>query len=151
MCKTEDNELFVNPKETYDGAIPSGNSVMAYNFIRLYQLTEKEEFNDLAKKQIEFMSPKAEGYPAGNSLFLLALLIYENPPAHIVITLKESADREKVIDNLPLFSNVVLTDESSEYPLINDKTTYYVCRDHMCQPPTNSLFNALNDKSFTLP
>lgn len=33
LCKTDDNELFMNPKETYDGAIPSGNSVMAYNFI----------------------------------------------------------------------------------------------------------------------
>ena len=33
----KDNEqLILRPKETYDGAVPSGNSTMAYNLVRLY-------------------------------------------------------------------------------------------------------------------
>lgn len=139
LCKTDHNELFMNPKETYDGAIPSGNSMMAYNFVRLYQLTEKEEFHALAKKQRAFMSSKSASYPAGNSLFMLSLLIDQNPPPHIVIVLKEQADIEAMPGSLPVFANVIVEKESSRYPLINGKTTYYVCKNHVCLPPANDL------------
>ncbi len=44
LSESENTELFLNPKEVYDGAIPSGNSVMAYNFVRFYQLTENEKY-----------------------------------------------------------------------------------------------------------
>ena len=139
LCKADHNELFMNPKETYDGAIPSGNSVMAYNFVRLYQLTEKEDFNTFAKKQLTFMSSKSGGYPAGNSLFLLSLLIDQNPPPHIVIVLKEQGDIEAVIGSLPVFANVIVEEESDRYALLNGKTTYYVCKNHTCLPPVNDL------------
>ena len=82
-------ELFINPKETYDGAIPSGNSVMAYNLVRLYQITEKDEYKKLLEKQITFMSAKTFEYPSGNSLFLVALLLRQDSIPHITITLKE--------------------------------------------------------------
>jgi len=139
LCKKDTNELFMNPKETYDGAIPSGNSVMAYNFVRLYQLTEKEEYNELAVKQFEFISREAQGYPAGHSMFLLAKLIYENPPEHIVIVLKELPDLTEIYKQLPLFANVLIVSESGEYRLINDKTTYYICKNNNCLPPTNTM------------
>ncbi len=136
LCEFGNRELFMNPKETYDGAIPSGNSVMAYNFIRLYQLTEKADYNELAKKQIDFMSCNAQYYPSGNSFFLFALLIYENPPKSIKIILK---DKEKYIlpqDKLSILANVILLSESKKYPLLNNKTTYYVCENYACLPPT---------------
>lgn len=77
-------ELFINPKETFDGAVPSGNSIMAYNFVRLYQLTEKDIYRDLIERQNKFMSVSSRNYPAGHCMFLLAKLIYENPPEHII-------------------------------------------------------------------
>ena len=59
-------ELFINPKETFDGAVPSGNSIMAYNFVRLYQLTEKDIYRDLIERQNKFMSVSSRNYPAGH-------------------------------------------------------------------------------------
>jgi len=44
LSESDNTELFMNPKEIYDGTIPSGNSVMAYNFVRMYQLTDKAEY-----------------------------------------------------------------------------------------------------------
>ena len=139
LSPTEDNELPISPKEIYDGAIPCGNSVMAYNFVRLYQLTENDEYRELAEKQIEFLNGQAQSYPAGHCMFLLAKLIYENPPEHIVIVPKDSSDLSQIREKLPFFANVVLSGDSSKYPLKNDRTTYYVCKDHSCLPPTNEL------------
>lgn len=138
LADLADTELFMNPKESYDGAIPSGNSVMAYNLVRLYQLTGKEEYGELAEKQLRYMSAQAQDYPAGHSMFLLAKLIYDNPPDHIVIALKNRADLEKIKGRLPLLANVIAVSQCREYPLISDRTTFYICKNHTCLAPTNT-------------
>ncbi len=139
LSESANAELFMNPKEVYDGAIPSGNSVMAYNFVRLYQLTENEKYHAFAEKQIAFLSVKSQDYPAGHCMFLLAKIMYENPPEHITIVLKNSSDLEKVRENIPFLANIFLTQESNKYPLLNEKTTYYICKDRACLPPVNVL------------
>ncbi|MDY3031809.1 MAG: thioredoxin domain-containing protein [Clostridia bacterium] len=69
-----DNEqLIMKPKETYDGAMPSGNSVMAYNLAFLSQLTEDKLFSETAEQQLCFMAGKAKNYPTGYCFYLLAL------------------------------------------------------------------------------
>lgn len=40
----------MNPKEIYDREIPSENSFMAYDFVRLYQLTENEKYREFAEE-----------------------------------------------------------------------------------------------------
>ena len=137
LNKAENSELFINPKETYDGALPSGNSVMAYNLVRLYQLTEKEKYRILAEKHIEFLSVQAQSYPAGHCMFLLAKLIYDNPPDHITVVLKDKTDLKKIKDHIPFFANISVVLESENYPLLNDKTTYYICKNYSCLPPAN--------------
>ncbi len=139
LSAPDSTELFMSPKETYDGAVPSGNSIMAYNLVRLYQLTGKKEYRELAEKQIHFMSAQAQIFPAGYSMFLLAKLIYDNPPKHIVISLKDISDLEKIKKQLPVLADVIVVSENSEYPLINEKTTFYVCKNYICLPPENSL------------
>ncbi len=137
LCKLDNNELFINPKESYDGAIPSGNSVMAYNFSRLYQLTDEKKYNDLFENQKCYLSDISHEYPSGHSMFLIALMMHQNPPRHIKIILKDSSDFDKIKKKLPFIANISVESESKEYPLLNNKTTYYVCNKHTCLPPTN--------------
>jgi uncharacterized protein YyaL (SSP411 family) len=140
LSESKNMELFLNPKEVYDGAIPSGNSVMAYNFVRLYQLTENEKYHEFAEKQLEFLSSQASNYPAGHCMFLLAKLLYENPPEHITVALKNDSDLEEIKRNIPFLANISAGKGSKEYPLLNEKTTYYICKKHACLPPTNMLY-----------
>lgn len=85
------------------------------------------------------MSAQAENYPAGHSLFLLAKLVYENPPEHITVVLKDNLDLQRVKENIPFMANVKVMQESREYPLLDNRTTYYVCKNHSCLPPSNIL------------
>lgn len=139
LCEANHTELFMNPKETYDGAIPSGNAVMVYNFVRLYQLTDEEKYCDLAEKQLAYLSAQVQDYPAGHSMFLLAKLLHENPPDHIVIAVKHDSDLQEIQKQLPFLANVSVVRDSMEYPLKNNKVTYYVCKNHACLPPINCL------------
>ncbi|MDE6788929.1 MAG: hypothetical protein K2J47_06370, partial [Ruminococcus sp.] len=137
MCET--TELLMNPKELHDGAVPSGNSIMAYDLIRLYQLTENEEYRECAKKQIDFMSVQSQDYPSGHCMFLLVKLLNEVPPPRVVISAKGSPD----ISNLPFLANATVVQADNKYPLLNDRTTFYVCRGNTCLPPSNMLSEEL--------
>lgn len=76
MYGDANEQLIFRPKETYDGAVFSGNSAMAYNLVRLYILTGEESYRELARRQLWFMASEADRYPTGYPMYLVALLDY---------------------------------------------------------------------------
>lgn len=121
----ENEQLILRPKETYDGAVFSGNSVMAYNLVQLHFLTGEKIFDEFAERQLKFMSGEAEHYPMGYAMFLMALSDYVNPPEKIIAVVKESQELEKLPCRASLSSVVYdLQNPTKEYPLKNDKTTF---------------------------
>lgn len=137
----EENEsLILRPKETYDGAVFSGNSAMAYNLVQLDLLTDDREFEDIVERQLQFVSSEAKHYPAGYAMFLVALSDYSELPREITVVLKDKEDLKELPFKVPLDSVVrVLEGPTEEYGLKNDKTTFYVCEGHTCKPPVNEL------------
>lgn len=132
---TEHETLFLRPKECYDGAIPSGNALMTYHLIRLQALDPKEKREAILKQQLEYLSAEAQKYPAGYTMFFLALSDYLEPPTQITV-----AGNVEDVQDLPFF----LTDHAAvrvvhggnkEYPMLNQETTFYVCKEHACLPP----------------
>ena len=134
----EDHEaLILRPKETYDGAMPSGNSLMAWNLVRLSQLVSEERYGPLSERQLDFLAADARQYPAGYAMFLLALLDDRDPPPKVTVVLSEESEAARLPLELPAEAAVVLREPGAEYPLKNGKTTFYVCRGHSCRPPVN--------------
>lgn len=136
----ENEQLILRPKETYDGAVPSGNSVMAYNLMRLYLITNDDWFGNLAKRQLSFVSGSAQRYPAGYSMFLIALSDALDEPEKVVIVRGNNGIPDGSPCKIRLGAVIrVLEEPTEEYRLLHDQTTYYVCRNHSCQPPVNEL------------
>jgi len=136
----ENDELIFRPKETYDGALPSGNSVMAYNLVLLSALTNDIKTREEASRQMEFMSAEAGVYPAGHAFFLLALSLDKNPPDVIVVVLKDEKEKDEIKSGLNRDAYVrFLNAPTEEYGFINGMTTFYVCGNGICRPPTNTL------------
>lgn len=138
-------ELILRPKETYDGAIPSGNSFMAYNLVRLSFLTDEDKYKSSAQQQLDFLSNAASRYPTSHAMLLLALLEHRDPPTKITVVTDDVTDKASLPLALPADSVVTLLEKpTKDYPLKNGKTTYYVCRGHSCMPPTNNPEEILN-------
>ena len=111
---------------------------MAYDLVRLYQLTDDDEFGSEADRQLRFMSGEAARAPMGCSFFLLALSEHADPPEHVVIVPGPGAEPRLLADGFPADALVsVLSGETEKYRLINGHTTYYVCKGHACLPPVN--------------
>ena len=138
-------ELILRPKETYDGAIPSGNSLMAYNFVKLYLMTSEENYRQLAEKQLDFIAASANSYPTNHAMFLLALLEYREPPIKITVVADDKTEIKQLSLNFPLNAVInILNKPTQEYPLKNDTTTYYVCKGHSCLPASDNLSEVLS-------
>lgn len=136
----EGEELILRPKETYDGAIPSGNSLMAYNLVRMSMLMDNEKYQKAAERQLNFLAAAAESYPTGYGMFLTALLEYLEPPMKVTIVPDGQERKDCLPLGAPLDAAVVLLQQpTKEYPLKDGKTTYYVCRGHSCLPPVHEL------------
>lgn len=136
----ENEQLIMRPKETYDGALPSGNSMMAYNLVRLSAITDEKRWKELAERQLEFLGVEAGPYPAGHAMFLMALSDSIELLEKITIVLKENQKSEDLSCKISLGTVIsVLEAPTEEYPLKDDKTTFYVCCGCSCKPPVNEL------------
>ncbi len=134
----ENETLILRPKETYDGAVFSGNSAMAYNLVQLHFLTGEKKYGELAERQLGFMSAEAAHYPAGHAMFLIALSDYVDAPDKITVVVKEKQELTGMSCAIPLNTVVCILEEpTEEYPVKNDKNTFYVCRGRTCLPPVN--------------
>lgn len=141
----ENEALISRPKESYDGAVPSGNSVMALNLVRLNFYNADIKTEQTLQKQLDFLCGEAEKQPVGYAMFLNALSEHFIPPIMITVVPKNRQDLLKLPLTVPSGSIIkTLEKPTEEYKLINDKTTYYICRGGTCLPPTNIMNSELN-------
>ncbi len=151
---TDNEELLVRQKEVYDGAIPSGNSMAADNFIRLARLTGDTEIQQVADRIFAAFSNEANQLPSAHSQLLSALQRGTGPSLEVVIAGQpEAGDTEallRVVREIYLPHAAVLVVPPGEegaairrlapfaeaYVTVDGKAAAYVCRNFACKLPT---------------
>ena len=146
-------QLITRPKEIYDGAIPSANSVAALNFIRLAGLTGDETLTNLTQQQMQAFGGAIKETPPGHSFFLMAAYLKETPATEVTIVGDpEKADTKEMLTILTrdfrpeLLVTIKQSGTTGEklaqlVPIIKDrnavdgKATAYVCQNYACKPP----------------
>lgn len=84
--------LILRPKETYDRAMPSINSLKAWNLVWLSQLVFEERYGPLAERQLDFLAVDASQYPVGHAMFPLAFLAHRDPPLKVTAVCSGKAE-----------------------------------------------------------
>jgi len=152
----DDEQLIARPKEVYDGAIPSGNSVAGYCFVLLSRLTEQKPIKDLADRQLSFLAGKIQEHPFAHCFSLMTAQIVLYPSKEIVCVINEEKDISSVKDILhsiiPYQVSILVKagnnlDEIapfvSKFKTINNQPTYYVCENNTCSTPSNTIPSSL--------
>jgi len=79
LYATDSEKLIVRPKELYDGAIPSGNSVATLNISRLSKITGRSELDEIIKKQFSAFGASVNKNPTAYTHFITSF-IFSNIP-----------------------------------------------------------------------
>ncbi|MCW2277629.1 thioredoxin domain-containing protein [Heliophilum fasciatum] len=77
--------LITRPKETYDGAMPAGNSVAALNLLRLARLTGNPAHEQRAAQLLDSCGALVGDMPIGYTHLLMALQFAVMPTKEVVI------------------------------------------------------------------
>jgi uncharacterized protein YyaL (SSP411 family) len=134
-------ELIVRPKETYDGAVPSGNSVAIMALLRLSHLLEAQDLEELAGTAIEAMLPVLEGNPMAHAYLLSALDYYaggaqdiriQGPRTDSVVQAMTNYVRRLYLPNAQIALEDGALDESGRPRLV-------ICRRRTCGAPIYTL------------
>lgn len=148
-------QLLTRPKELYDGAMPSGNSVAAMNLVRLARLTGNDDIIRLASEQVSAFAGDVALYPQAHAHFMMAVQFLFGPTQEIVIVAPNRAAAQEMVQEvrkhfMPNAVVSVVTDETREKllllaPMLTDKTaqdgkaTVYVCENFACQAPVTTV------------
>ncbi len=145
--------LIVRPKDAYDGALPSGNSVAALVLARLGRLSADERYEEAARGVLRAFGRRLAEAPVAHTMLLDALDFLALPSYEVVIAGEPGApDTRAMLRALqrPFLPNKVVVlrppgDEPSIAELVpytadqrplEGRATAYVCRNFACSLPT---------------
>lgn len=165
---SDSEQLIKRPKEIYDGATPSGNSVAAYNLFRLARLTGKHELEDEGFRILNSFGSDITQFPHSHSFSLIALLFAHARTQEIVLVGNpEAAEMLDMINTIqqgfrPNTITLVYSDKHTDleeivpfvkdYHMVDNKTTAYVCENFSCLAPvtsTDELHKILDNTKFS--
>ncbi len=149
----EDASILLRTKEDYDGAEPSGNSIAAWNLMRLAQMLNRGEWQELAEKTTRVFAHRLEKTPYAMPQMLAALTFGMDKPKQIILAGRaESEDTKALLRAVHarfIPNKILLLAEggagqkylSANLPalqamtMLENKATAYVCEDYACQLP----------------
>ncbi|HJN10529.1 MAG TPA: thioredoxin domain-containing protein [Pirellulaceae bacterium] len=152
--------LPIRPKKFGDMAVPSGNSVATLVLSELARLSGEPKYEHRAARLERILSIGLINIPARSTLFAVALEYRRRPGVEVVIVgdpaaadtrqmlanLEENVSKQTVTILVKDTENPTHTKRLSKvapftkpYAQIGGKATAYVCRNRICQLPTNDL------------
>ena len=163
FSSSEANEaLFLKPKRFYDGAVPSGNAVAAYNLLRLARFTADPELEKKATETIRAFSGQIQQFPSGYTQFLVAVDFALGPAYEVVVVgksgAKDTSEMLKALTDSYFPNKITLFRPSGEkspaildvagfikgHESMNGKATAYVCVATACLKPTTDIKEMLS-------
>lgn len=154
----DSEKLIARPKETYDGALPSGNSVAGLVWLRLAHYTGEVEYQEAADRQLHFLAGACKRSSAGHSFALLALMRALSSSRELICCSASGLPNDfleylaahpfpdlTVISKTPENAGLLaeIAPFTSAYPIPAEGTVYYLCCNGACKAPETDWRNFL--------
>ncbi|WP_301921091.1 thioredoxin domain-containing protein [Ferruginibacter sp.] len=142
----DQTDIIIRKKEMYDGAVPSGNSIMAGNLLKLSTIFNIPEWQTRATKMLIMNSGATIRYPASLGIWASLLLQSVIGLNELAIVGNDCYDlAHEILQNyMPYKIMMVSTFEKNEFSLLKGKpaaseSLIYLCNNNMCFKPFNKI------------
>jgi hypothetical protein len=139
-------DVIVRKKEVYDGALPSGNAVMAQNLHRLSIYFDMPEWGEIARKTTGALENAIVRYPTSFSCWASLVLEIITGTCELAITGDNPEELFNDVISQYIPNKVIMKSGKMEspFPLLNGKAIgpvplIFLCRNYTCQQPVNSV------------
>ena len=149
----DQKDIIVRKKEIYDGATPSGNSVMAENLLQLSIVFDNAAWRARSNKMLHQLSASVMKYPSSFGIWASLLLYQVMGINEIAVIGANFANLSKDIVLKYLPNVVIMSSEQGNeaFPLLAAKPSsesdyIYLCKNYSCLAPfmtANSLFSEI--------
>jgi uncharacterized protein YyaL (SSP411 family) len=154
FTSTDHEELLTRTKDYFDNATPSGNSVAALALLKLFHLTQEQEYQRSALAVLRTVRQAVAKYPSGFGYALCALDFYLSEPKEIAIVGETDSHEVRLfieeiysryLPNKVVAARAPEDEQSAEAikllaarPVVEGKATAYVCRNYTCLAPATT-------------
>ena len=142
-------DIIVRKKETYDGAQPSGNSMMCWNLNALGTIFLNTTWTAQAEKMMQMMRKMLLQYPSSFSFWGQSFASMAMGKKELVgVGPKCSELRKQVLAPFSPFKWIILTPQE-DATILSTKgrycidNQYYICYNNTCLPPVSQLSDIL--------
>lgn len=154
---TSSETLITRPKDIYDGAIPSGNSVAALNLLKLSRLTGDATLEEKARGIVKAFARQVNAYPRYHTFLMQTIMQLKGGSKDIVIAGSlDEPDVGRLVHELyqsEKWLTILINDGSEEMFHINkelkekgklqNKVTIYSCEKQACRAPITDIDEAI--------
>ena len=137
MTASDAERLIIRPKEAYDGALPSGNSVAALILLRLYAFTKKDTYHSQVEALFGFFAPTITQAPYAHSFLLSSLDWYLQGP--LEITFQGRADDPTVAKMLKVLYKHFIPFKAIKFIPATNQGQAHICFQGTCKAPIDSV------------
>ncbi|WP_346317247.1 thioredoxin domain-containing protein [Chitinophaga sp. YIM B06452] len=144
-------DVIVRKKEIYDGAVPSGNAVMAHNLWHLSIVFDRKEWADRALAMTAGLSQTVARYPTSFGVWAAMILRLVQGTPELAVAGPAYKARMRELGELYVPYKVLLGAEAdvADMPLLQQrlqagKTLIYLCRDYQCVKPAEHISEITN-------
>jgi hypothetical protein len=133
------SDLVLRLKDDYDGAEPSGNSIMALALLRLARITGRTDFRTAADRTLEAFAGRMLSAGAGLPQMLVAQMFAMGKPMEIVLAGPQDRHTAMLAEIRRRFLPNAVVMRASEapdsMPPVDGLATAYVCENYACKLP----------------
>ena len=137
------SDLVLRLKDDYDGAEPSGNSVMALALLRLARMTGRDDFQKAAERTLEAFSGRMLAGGSGLPQMLVAQMFAMGKPMEIVLAGPRDQHAGMLAEIRKRFLPNAVVMQTSEapnaMPAVDGLATAYVCENYACKLPVTEI------------
>lgn len=144
-------DVIIRKKEIYDGAVPSGNSIMAHNLYQLSIYFDRTDWGERSRAMVKTLGKAIVGYPTSFGVWASLLQEMVAGTMEIAIVGEDHERLRRELSAIYLPHKVLMTagHKTDSYPLLKnrevaDKTLIYLCENYSCKQPVESIMRFIS-------
>lgn len=142
----DQQDLIVRKKEIYDGATPSGNSLMAFNLLYMSIIFNKMDWRERAVRMAASLSRPVTLYPGSFGIWATLYQAFTYNIPEIVLTGRqpENTRKELLRQFIPYRVFQSASVNNPQFPLLSERPVkdfplIFLCKNYTCQLPVNEV------------